>query len=183
MPNLQNTKLNFNLNFNTDGNQIKFINGDAFRGLESLSAVHLRNNICINRTFRNESAISELPEILSQNCGFCEKIGELTNCELRWELKKVIDSLKTETSCTNQLLGLEGKLNACSEILKLNERIEAHKNETFSLKLENLENIVRIMNFEIEKLQNEVKILKTDNNDLRDENKKLKFKVQLLENN
>lgn len=47
------------------------MNGHIFRRAINLIKVELRNNKCINEDFSNKTRVSAMPEIISQQCGFC----------------------------------------------------------------------------------------------------------------
>jgi hypothetical protein len=73
--------------FMTDNNKIKFINGETFHNLVKLERATLSFNLCINEDFEEQTRISFLPQLVKNNCGFCEKIVDITNCEMLKEIK------------------------------------------------------------------------------------------------
>lgn len=170
----------------SDGNKIKFMNGDVFRELNSLAAVYLKGNVCIDANFKNETAVSELPDILSENCGFCEKLTALTNCEIQRNFermeKRIVDFFKTNETCQIQLVTLEGKLNSCTETIKYQEKLEAQRQESFDALLNSHKDLVDVKNQEIHNLQNEIKALKSEIINIQEDNKELKLKLESVKN-
>jgi hypothetical protein len=71
-----------------------------------------------------------MPEVLSQNCGFCGKNAYLTNCELRLELKKIEESLMDKLKSENVPV-----INSCTANLKANQELKAQMEATRSANL------------------------------------------------
>jgi hypothetical protein len=149
------------------------MNGDVFRGLHNLKEVLLSSNECVKEDFKTEAAIAKLPEVLSQNCGFCEKIHDLTNCELRWDLKEIeanlMEKLKSE---------VEPLLTACTSNLKFHQILETQMKEIRSanLKVHQELKLIQSKIDENEKLRDELRVLQLEDNE-----KKAELKLALFE--
>ena len=162
------------------------MNGDVFRGLHKLKNVYLHSNQCIKDNFITESAIEKLPEIVSKNCGFCEKISDLTNCEVRREFREalnIVQKLRGEQSYKVEVARLVEKLSACVKIQRFHEKLEKQLEATCAAKTENLETIMSLKAKENAKLYSENEMLKSENNDKKNEIKKLKEKLAMFESN
>jgi 5'-3' exonuclease len=143
-----------------------------------MKEVLLSSNECINEDFKTEAAIAKLPEVLSQNCGFCEKNADLTNCELQWKLKGIEESLMEKLKTE-----FEPMLRASTENLKIHKKLVAQMEETFTAKTENFENLIQFKLDEIEKLRDKLEASQSENNDKNAEIKRLKLKLEIFENN
>jgi hypothetical protein len=170
------------------------MNGDVFRGLHNLKEVYLQSNQCTNSYFLTEAAIAKMPEVLSQNCGFCEKIADLTSCDLQSELKGFEKSLIEKLESGN-----ESVAHACRENLKANQELKtkiegiysAHlivqqklveqMEETLAAKTENLQGLIQKQVKEIAALRSKLDASQSDNNAKNFEIKHLKLKLELLE--
>lgn len=107
--------------------------------LKKLSAVELRGNICINKNFNGETAMSSLFKEVHDNCGFAS-IGENLEIFLHLLICQT-NQIRTSTGKTT-----EGKENSSYENKKLRSELEAAEkslkkqkktSEETELKLEN----------------------------------------------
>lgn len=78
------------------GNQIKFLNSEAFEPLTKLTYVDLEGNECIN-VFFGSSKISTLKETLQEKCGFDETAEKIA------KVKELGSSLKHSTKTIARL--------------------------------------------------------------------------------
>ena len=163
------------------------MSGNVFRGLHNLKHIYLRSNQCMKEDFLSEDAIKKLPEIVSKNCGFCEKISDLTNCEIRKEFKEsernIIQQIKSEQSSKVEIARLEGKLSACVQIQKINEKLEKQTAATCTAKAESLRIQMSLIAQENSKLHAEIEALKAEILDRKVGIKTLKTKLGMFENN
>lgn len=68
----------FKLNIILEHNKIKFMNGEAFDGLNQLKMVHLQYNICIKEYyFITPNMIALMPQVIDEKCGFDESSMDL----------------------------------------------------------------------------------------------------------
>jgi hypothetical protein len=100
------------------------MDGDVFRGFHNLKKVVLSSNQCIQENFETEAKIVKISKILSQKCDSCEKIADLTNCELRWELKDTEQSIMEKLKSEVESVRLEEKISACTTNLKANQELK-----------------------------------------------------------
>lgn len=69
------SKINaFELFFGTGYNQIKFLNGKLFELKPKLNSIDLSGNICINKDARRYKEVQSLLPVITEKCGFDEKI-------------------------------------------------------------------------------------------------------------
>jgi hypothetical protein len=54
----------------TGENNIKYLNGNLFNGINSLKEVWLRKNECIDENFEGQTQIKKMVESITENCGF-----------------------------------------------------------------------------------------------------------------
>ena len=153
-----------------DSNQIKFLNGEAFHNLIKLKRTTINSNPCINEDFEDESRILTMSQVVKNSCGFCEKIVDITNCELLKEIKPINE---------------ENMKNVEKIVMKIHEDQRILQNSTNSLKIiavenENLKMENSSVNALAEVEKNDVeseKKFKQENLSSNDENQKIDEKI------
>lgn len=163
------------------------MNGDVFRGLNNLQTVYLHSNPCIDADFDNEAAIEKLPQIAAEKCGFCEKLADMTNCEILREFKliqaKILRAVIEKQNSKVETARLEERLNGCTANQKTHEKLEAQMEATYAAKTENFENLLETKLRENEKMSSEIGALRTELHEKKIEIKTLKFKLEQLQDN
>lgn len=122
--------------FSTDNNQIKFINSETFSKLVKLERITLSFNLCINEDFEDHTRISAMPELIKNSCGYCEKIVDITNCEMLKEIQQI--HLKNAEKIENWFNERENQNQIHENLIKEN-RILHLENDELKNKLKELE--------------------------------------------
>lgn len=103
------------------GNRIKYINSQAFGGLERLGILNLNLNKCINQEFRFIDDLLDVRKTIKERCGYCEvDVEELIELKMTLERKMgEVENLLSEAEKKN------AEINEKDEkIKKLEEKIE-----------------------------------------------------------
>lgn len=161
------------------------MNGEALLGLNLLTQIDLRSNICINRGFSQQGfSISSVPLVVSKHCSFCKK----TNCEISKELseneEKNVDMLKNfmfkqfsaQTTLINFTI-VETTRTFLNAFEAQTMKHAADMTQTF-------ETILNEINTEKDETRSEKEKVQLQNEKLLSENAKLQFKnIKLLTEN
>ena len=108
-------------------------------------------NPCINEDFEDETRILSMPELVKNTCGFCEKIVDITNCEMLKEIKQIHEeNMKNVEKVVMKILEDQRHSPNSTESLK----IAAEKNEAFKLEISSIKTGVEKNELEIEKQEN-----------------------------
>lgn len=185
----------------TDDNKIKFINGEIFRGLVLLREVWLKSNECINENFQNSTNVLKLPNLVTEQCGFCRKGINITNCQILSKLEEMETnyqrSLETKsTELSNKKfevskLEVELKITRDAKLqmetqMKLLEsmfvRLEHQYNETLKAKMAEMENAMMLKVKENDEFLAEILKVKEDNIEKDETIKALNAKLKESEN-
>jgi septal ring factor EnvC (AmiA/AmiB activator) len=120
-------------------NNIKFLDSEAFRGLNKLKTVHLKNNVCIDEEFETSARIAVLQQKVNEKCSIEALVAQ-------FNASTTIIRLETQLTAAN---ATNSRLEAEISALKLDLIATNKQNLNLNAEIENLRKQIKAPYFEI----------------------------------
>lgn len=156
------------------------MNGKLFDGLNKLIFVYLNGNECIDKNFKDENALSAMPQIVSTKCGFLEVDED--NCSkekavIGTKTAEITKHLITIAICQTKLTAAEIQYSSMNVVF---DKLDAQHSLTCSAKTKRLRDTVEMKSQEIEELLEEKQRNTVAFREMGDKIKELKRKIDFL---